>query len=96
MVKYRIDLYIGSDNDSKKISELYLEKLKKWANEIFPDGYTLFKGEGYYNGISEESVILYSFMNYDVSLEHPLERLKKELNQESILFVKTPVQYELV
>ena len=48
--KYRIDVYIGSDNDSRKISDLYLEKVRQWVNEIFPDGYTRVKGEAYYDG----------------------------------------------
>ena len=48
--KYRIDVYIGSDNGSRKISDLYLEKVRQRVNEIFPDGYTLVKGEGYYDG----------------------------------------------
>ena len=45
--KYRVDIYVGSDNDSRKITDLYLEKVRRWANETFPDGYTIVKGEGY-------------------------------------------------
>lgn len=94
--KYRVDIYIGSDNDSRKISDLYLEKVRRWANETFPDGYTIIRGEGYYNGISEDSVLLYAFLNYDIVLKQPLERLKRELRQESILVVKSPVDFEVV
>jgi len=94
--KYRIDIYIGSDNDSRKISDLYLEKVRRWANETFPDGYTIIRGEGYYNGISEDSILLYAFLNYDAALNHRLEKLKRELRQESILVVKSPIDFEVV
>ena len=95
-VKYRVDIYIGSDNDSRKIHDSYLDKVKKWANATFPDGYTLVTGEGYYNGVSEDSILLYAFLNYNVALNRQLKRLKRELRQESILFAKSPVDYELV
>lgn len=94
--KYRVDIYLGSDNDSRKISELYLKKVRRWANGIFPDGYTILRGEGYYNGTSEDSILLYAFLNYDIALKHPLERLKRELRQESILLVKSAVDYKVV
>ncbi len=95
-VKYRVDVYIGSDNDSRKIHDTYLDKVKKWANETFPDGYTIFRGEGYYNGDSEDSLLLYAFLNQDLNLKPQLQRLKKELEQKSILFVKSQMDYEVV
>jgi hypothetical protein len=94
--KYRIDIYIGSDNNSRKIQDSYLNKIKKWANKTFPDGYTLVKGEGYYNGASEDSVLLHAFLNYDPALKHHLERLKRELKQQAILVVKSAVDYEVI
>jgi hypothetical protein len=94
--KCRVDIYIGGDNDSKKIHDSYLDKIKKWANTTFPDGYTLVKGEGYYNGAPEDSIVLHAFLNYDPALKRQLEKLKKELKQESILFVKSSANYELV
>jgi hypothetical protein len=93
--KYRIDVYIGSDNNSRKINDSYLEKVKNWANEAFPQGYTILKGEGYYNGISEDSILLFSFLEYDKQIQNSLQRLKDELKQESILFVKSNVDYEV-
>ena len=93
---YRIDIYIGSDNDSRKIHNSYLDKIRQWANTTFPDGYTLVRGEGYYNGASEDSILLYAFLNYDVALKSRLEKLKIELKQESILFVKSAVDFEVV
>jgi len=95
-VYYRLDVYIGSDNDSKRIGEDYLEKIKRWANSAFPDGYTLFKGEGCYNGISEDSVLINILSLYDIPIRDRLEALKKDLKQESILVVKSAVEYELV
>ena len=55
--EYRVDIYIGSDNDSRKIHASYLDKVRKWANATFPDGYTLVRGEGYYNGVSGDSIL---------------------------------------
>jgi hypothetical protein len=95
-VKYRVDIYIGSDNNSSRINDGYLDKVRKWANETFPDGYTILRGEGCYNGSSEDSILLHAFLNYDPVLKHQLERLKRELRQESILVVKSPLDYEVV
>jgi len=61
--KHRVDIYVGGDNDSKKISDFYLDKIRKWVNTIFPEDYTLVKGEGYYNGACEDSTLLYTFLN---------------------------------
>jgi hypothetical protein len=94
--KHRIDVYIGSDNASRKIREGYLAKVKEWANETFPNGYTLFRGEGHYNGASEDSVLLHAFLDYDPALKHQLDKLKRELNQESILVVRSTADYEVV
>jgi len=95
-LKYRVDIYIGSDNDSRKIYDNYLNKIKNWANEIFPEGYTLIKGEGYYNGSSEDSILLHAFLDYDPVLKRQLEKLKRELKQESILLVKSTVDLEVI
>jgi len=95
-VKYRIDIYIGSDNDSKKISDPYLDKVRQWAKETFPDGYTIVRGEGYYKGIPEDSILLYAFLNHDISYRDALEKLKRELKQESILTVKSSSDFEVV
>ena len=92
----RIDIYIGSDNDSRKIHDGYLDRIKKWANETFSDGYTLVRGEGNYQGVSEDSVLLYVLTDYDVALRNRLEGLKRELKQESILVVKSAVDFELI
>ena len=93
---YRCDIYIGSDNGSRRISPSYLKKVRDWANTIFPNGYTLVKGEGYYRGISEDSVLLYAFVNEDLTLRDQLQMLKHQLKQEAILLVKSPVDYEVV
>jgi len=94
--KYRVDIYIGSDNNTKKIHKSYLDKVKKWANKTFPDGYTLVRGEGYYNGFSEDSLLLHAFLDYIPILKSRLEKLKRELRQESILVVRSAVDFELV
>jgi len=94
--RYRIEIYIGSDNDSGRINAVYLEKVKKWANSTFPEGYTLVRGEGYFNGNPEDSIVLQVLLDYDPNLRRQLEKLKKELRQDSILVVKSKVVYEMV
>lgn len=93
---YRIDIYIGSDNNSKRIDQRYLKRVKNWANKVFPDGYTIIKGKGYYRGTSEDSLILHVLLDYDINLENHLSKLKKELRQEAILVVKSKVDAEVI
>ncbi len=93
---YRIDIYIGSDNDTRRICDSYLNKVKHWANNIFPDGYTLVRGEGCYRGSSEDSLLINVLSMDEFKLTDELVRLKRELSQESILIVKSPVEFELV
>jgi len=95
-VPYRYDIYIGSDNDSRKICDSYLKKVRDWASTTFPNGYTLVKGEGCYHGISEDSVLIYAFFSEDATLRNRLETLKRELKQEAILLVKSAVDFEVV
>lgn len=93
---FRFDIYIGSDNGTRKICDDYLLKIKKWADETFPSGYTLIKGLGFYNGNSEESILINVFLDYAPSLRHRLEELKQELKQNSILLVKSTVDLEFI
>jgi len=95
-VPYRIDIYIGSDNGTKKICESYLEKVKNWADAAFPKGYTLLRGEGCYQGIYEDSVLINVLSDHSVALRERLGELKRELNQEAILVVKSAVDLEVI
>ena len=92
----RVDIYIGSDNGSKKICESYLKKVRDWADAVFPEGYTLIRGKGCYQGTYEDSVLINVLSSYDIALRENLERLKRELGQEAILVVKSPVNFEVV
>ena len=95
-MSYRIDIYIGSDNDSRRIRKGYLSKVKQWANDNFPDGYTLIRGQGCYLGISEDSVLINALSNYDMALRDQVEQLKQELGQQAILLVKAHVDFEVI
>ena len=59
-IKYRIDIYIGSDNDSRRISDDYLKKIKKWASETFPEAILLSEVKAI---TTEFLKILFSFMH---------------------------------
>lgn len=73
-----------------------MEKIKKWANATFPNGYTLFKGEGCYNGVYEDSILINALSISDIPLRHSLRGLKHELDQDAILVVKSGVEFELI
>lgn len=93
---YRLDIYIGSDNGSRKISKNHLKRVREWASGIFPEGYTLLKGDGYWKGSNEESLIINVLCEYDGALRNHIERLKHELRQESVLVVGSAVDLEVV
>lgn len=93
---YKIDIYIGSDNGTRRIRKDYLDKVRKWADSSFPDGYTLIRGQGYYHGISEDSLLINVLSGYDTELRDSLKRLKDELVQDAILVVKTQIDLDVV
>jgi hypothetical protein len=93
---YRIEIYIGGDNNTGEISECYLDEIKNWASKVFPEGYTLIKGKGFYNGVSEDSVILSVFSERELKLNHELDCLKQKLKQNSVLVAKYLVDFEVL
>jgi hypothetical protein len=93
---YRYDIYVGSDNGSRKISNGYLSKVIEWANEAFPEGYTLLSGKGCWKGKSEDCLMLNVLTDDDSIVLERLRRLKKNLGQESILLSKYRVDLETV
>lgn len=93
---YRIDIYIGSDNGSRRIDKPYLNKVKQWAYQNFPDGYTLLRGQGCYRGVSEDSVLVNVLSDREFALREQLEHLKTELGQEAILIARSLVDLEVV
>ena len=93
---YRIEIYIGSNNNTRKINECYLDEVKNWASKVFPEGYTLIKGKGFYNGVSEDSVIISVFSDQELKLNHELGCLKQKLKQDSVLVAKYFVDFEVL
>ena len=87
----KIELYIGSSNETQKINDVYLNKITKWANTVFPQGYTLFKGKGYWQNTTEDSILLISICLSELTLKEEIEKLKIQLNQKSILVIKTEI-----
>ncbi len=95
-VGFRFDVYIGSDNGSRRIRKDYLSKVLEWAASAFPEGYTMLRGRGYYEGVQEDSLVLSFLSDSDVDLRQPVTELKRELGQESILFSRQYVDVTLV
>ncbi len=91
---YRYDIFIGSDNHSKRISKKYLDELSNLASELFPDGYTLLKCSGYYNGSKEDSVII-SVVCDEIDIQK-LYHLKSKLKQTSILVVRSLIDADFI
>jgi hypothetical protein len=93
---YRFDIYIGSDNGSRRIDSQYLGKVRQWADANFPTGYTLLRGQGCYGGISEDSLLVNVLSNCDLPLREQVNGLKLDLSQEAILVVKSEVDLERI
>jgi hypothetical protein len=96
LMPYRIDIYIGSDNGSRRIDDNYLSKVRHWADGIFPDGYTIVRRYGYYRGTSEDSLLLNVLSSQELSLGEQLKQLKYELDQDAILVTKSQVDLEVI
>jgi hypothetical protein len=92
---YKIEIFIGSDNNTRKIGKNYLERIRKWANKVFPNGYTLLRSKGFYNGVSEDSVIISVLSDKDLVLEQDIKQLRNELKQDSVLLAKYFVDLEV-
>jgi hypothetical protein len=96
MTAYKFDLYIGSDNGSRRIGREYVDKITEWADRNFPDGYTLLRGHGYYNGSQEDSLVLSVLSDYDIDLKEQVADLKRTLEQKAIAVTKYNVELEFL
>jgi hypothetical protein len=96
MTAYKLDIYIGSDNGSRKIDREYVDKITEWADRNFPDGYTLVRARGYYNGSQEDSLVLSVLTDYDIDLKEQVGDLKQKLEQKAIAVAKYNVDVEFV
>ena len=93
---YRVDVFVGSDNGSRRIRRDYLDRVINWANSVFPEGYTLTRGRGYYEGTEEDSLILSVLTDKRIDLRENVATLKYELGQKSILVTQYAVDLENV
>jgi len=96
MTYRRYDIYIGSENSSHKITRDYLSKIIEWANSAFPDGYTLFSGTGYWDGYSEDCILLSVLTPYEHIPTETLRRLKDQLEQRAIVLSRYDVDVEII
>ena len=83
---FKIEIYIGSPNSTHRINRAYLNQVKRWSNSFFAAGYTLIRGRGFWNGGSEESLVLTAYTLKTEDLGKELKALAKTLNQKSILY----------
>jgi len=95
-VTYKLDLYIGSDNGTGRIRRDYLDRVVEWADKNFPNGYTLLKGRGYYEGNQEDSLVLSVLADYDFDVREQVAELKQRLDQNHIIVTKHAVEREFI
>ncbi len=93
---HRYDIYIGSDNGSGASTDEYVDKIAEWANESFPDGYTMTFGRGYWHGKREDCVVLNALTDDEDAVVKRLRKLKGELKQDGILLSRYAVESEMV
>jgi len=93
---YRVDIYIGSDNRSRRISREYVSRILEWADETFPEGYTIIRGRGSYRGVAEDSLLVSILSNNSMDLKEPLTNLKQRLRQDAIMLAKSQVEIEVI
>ena len=98
----KINIYIGllkKDMKTKIKNKKVLNCVLNQFKEIGIDGFNVIKTIGYYKGQQEPS-LKFSFINiFKIKTEtilKILEKLKKELEQESILIEKEQIFYEFV
>jgi len=92
---YIIDIYIGSDNNTRKIGRDCFEKPKNWTTKVFSAGYTLLKGKRFCNGINGDSVIVTVLSLENLPLKGEIEFLKRMLRQEVIPLSKSYVDLKV-
>jgi len=73
-------LYIGSNNETK---ELEIQKIKEITGAVF-EGFTFYEATGYWRGAEEKTAILEIETDEEDKVNHLIEKLKKELNQEAV------------
>lgn len=95
LVPYRYDIYIGSDNKTRKADGRYRRKIVDWANSVFPNGYTLTQSEGYYNGHNEDSILLSVLSSRELDVGAVLN-LKRKLRQDAVLVARSEVHLETI
>ncbi len=93
---YRCNIYIGSDNGSRRIDRDYVDKVVEWANSTFSDGYTLISALGYYDGVREDSLVLNVLSRSEVNVRNEVGKLKGKLKQKAILVLKQPVDLTVI
>jgi len=93
---YRVDIYIGSDNRSRRISREYVSRILEWADETFPEGYTIIRGSGSYRGVAEDSLLVSVILDNSIDLKEQLTDLKQKLRQDAIMLARSRVEIEVI
>lgn len=80
---------ILSHSISRKINRSYLNRVRRWADQNFPDGHTLVNGECCYSGVSENSAFVDVLSECNLPLKKQLDELKCDLSEEVILVIRS-------
>lgn len=95
MTKQKIELFIGADNTSHKISLDYLNRLCSILNKHF-SGYTIeSQNIGVWESQQEESLKVLIFTDSEPDLKPVVLEIKEELKQSAILINIEKSDYEV-
>jgi len=94
MLNYKI--YLGSDNKTKKIDDFYYKTAVYVLNK-YVEGYTIYKGQGIWNGQTEDSLIIDIIKDKeDNSIKELAKELKEVLKQEAVLVVVNDINANFI
>lgn len=93
----KLELYIGShpDDPGTEVSDSHLDHAYNLMRDLFPQGFTMAKGYGYWDSVGEGSIIVTVVREggpiITDLLREQVSQVAEELEQMEILMCETPV-----
>lgn len=95
MVKTKIEIFIGSDNNTHVLTKKYIDKTINIIKSFY-SGFSVEIIAGYYNSIKEDCLKVTIFENNLKPLNSMVNNLKVSLSQDSILINKEKSNYQFM
>ena len=93
-VDWRTRLYVGSPNNTHRISVAYAKKIHNWATSVKLQGYTVYRATGYWQGQAEETAVI-EVMGFRIT-KRMISALRAVLGQEAIYMTMEKIRSALV